>query len=334
MNEKNIVVNNNVNVDYFKKFKNLFKISIILFLVILMIDLIFIKLYASEQNGMDGLVLFLCMIITGIPLLVLITLSIINIVLIITNRIKGISIPTNIKILGIINIFLVPCIIGIFLLGCGIKKGQNDNIMTEKLNELYGNSYTIIDSDEYSNTGGYYYIEYLLKLSNFEYPIVAHIDLNDNSYKDNYDELLKTKQLNYQTYIDNIFRDKTIALMDLYESDTYKSVKLNILMTREHLKDKNLLKQNIQQVINKYINYFCDYDLSLSIYFTEKIDDTKIDDYFTLLTPSTSCAVPCYEKFTKKINKSDLKHIYFLITDNTDINQEIETEIKKIKDNE
>ena len=328
-NEKNKVINNNIKRDFFKSFNVLFIISIILFFIIVIIDLLFIKLYINEPNGMAGLWLFFCMIITGIPFLALIVLSIINIISIIRYRKNGSNIPTKIKILGIINTILAPIIILIYSLGSGFKESQNNNIMNEKLNELYGSSYEILDTCSYSNTGGDYYMEYLLKISNFEYPIVAHIDLNDNSYSDNYDELLRTKQLNYQSYIDDVFNDKTIALMDLYESDSYKSVELNIIVTSEYLNSKNLLEYNIQQIINKYTAQFPNYDLDFAIYFTKKIDDTKTIDYYTLLNSGTGS---CYEQFSKNINKSELKVISVFIRDDTDINEEIKTSMENIID--
>lgn len=328
--EVNVAINNNKNNNPLKSFKVLFIISTIIFFIILIIDLFFIKLYLNEDNGMAGLFELLALIITALPSLALIIISIINVSSLSKCKKYGVVIQSKTKLLSIINLLYIiftPCFIFLFVFAEQFKTSENDDIMNQKLNELYGSSYEIVDTCSYSNTAGDYYIEYLLKLSDFEYPIIAHLDLNDNSYEDNYDELNKTKQLNYQSYIDSVFNDKTIALMNLYESDSYKSINLNILMTNEKLNNKSLLKYNVEQVINKYTNQFQNYNFNLAIYFTEKIDNAKKDDYYKLLIED---AGSCYEQFSKKINKSNLKVVSIYIREDTNISQEIESSIENI----
>ena len=328
--EVNVVVNNNINDNPLKSFNKLFITSSIIFFIILLIDLFFIKLYLNEDNGMAGLFELFALIITSMPSLALITISIINISSLFKCKKHGVVIQSKTKLLSVINllyIILTPCFIFLFVFAEQFKTSGHDDIMNQKLNELYGSSYEVLDNCSYSNTGGDYYIEYLLKLSDFEYPIIAHLDLNDYFYDDNYDELNNTKHLNYQSYLDNVFNDKTIALMNLNESDTYKRISLNILMTNDKLNNKSLLKYNIEQVINKYTNQFQNYNFNLSIYFTRKIDESKVNDYYVLLNGGGSS---CDSQFSKKINKSNLKVVSIYIREDTNISQEIESSIENI----
>jgi len=98
-------------------------------------------------------------------------------------------------------------------------------------------------------------------------------------------------------------------------------------MTNEKLNNKSLLKYNVEQVINKYTNQFQNYNFNLAIYFTEKIDNAKKDDYYKLLIED---AGSCYEQFSKKINKSNLKVVSIYIREDTNISQEIESSIENI----
>lgn len=327
-NEKNTIINNNVKAEHFKAIEVLFIISLILFLIIMIINIFFMRLYINEPNGMAGLFLFFSMLLTGLPFFVLIILSIINLVSIIKHKKNGINIPTKIKILGIINILFIPTIILFFTFGGNSKENQHNDLMSKKLDEIYGESYEILDTCSYSNTGGDYYMEALLNLSGFEYPVIAHLDLNDNSYSDNYNDLLRTKNLNYQSHIDTIFNEETLAWMIIDDNNNYDDVvDLNIIINKKHLNDQNILKNNIKQISNKYMSQFPNYNFNLSIYFTRKIDKSKINDYYVLLNGGGGS---CDHQFSKKINKSELKLISIRIEPNTDIDLVIEDSIRNI----
>lgn len=298
----------------FKGFYVMFFISSILFLIVLIINLFFMKLYINERNGMAGLFIFFCMIITAIPFMALLVLSIINIISKIRYKMKKIITPTKVKVFGLINILLVPILIITFFVVSGIKDIQNENAIKDKLNELYGDSYKILDTCSVSNTGGDYFTEYLIKLDDFEFPIIGHFELNDYSYNDNYEVLMKTKKMDYQKYLNDVFGDRTISLMSIYESESYNEIELYIVMTNKHLKNDKKLAENIEEVINYYKSQYPNYEVDVVIYFLDNINTKKAKDYYTLISSRISL---CNEGFEHKFNTSKIKTLNIYISMNT-----------------
>ena len=81
-------------------------------------------------------------------------------------------------------------------------------------------------------------------------PIIAEFDWPDDSYEDNYDELKEMSKLDYQTYINNVFNGKTVALIDVKRNNEYniKRVFLNVLITENQIIDRETLKNSIKQI--------------------------------------------------------------------------------------
>jgi hypothetical protein len=277
---------------------------------------------------MAGLFLFFCMIITAIPSIALLVLSAINTISIIRYNMKKIITPTKVNVLGLINILLVPILIITFFVGSGIKDIQNENAIKNKLNELYGDSYKILDTCSVFNTGGDYFTEYLIELDDFEFPIIGHFELEDYTYTDNYEDLMKNQEMDYQKYLNKAFNDQTISLMSIYESESYNEIELYIVMTNKHLKNDKKLAENIEEVINYYKSQYPNYEVDVVIYFLDNINTKKAKDYYTLISSRISL---CNEGFEHKFNTSKIKTLNIYINEDTDVTEEIRTSIESIK---
>jgi len=313
-----------------KTFFGNFIFSSIIFLLIIIANIICI--YKYNRVGSTGwFYIFLCIFFTGIPLLMLIIFSIMNLRSVTKLKKRGIIISKKMKIMNIINVLFIPFIFVFCFFGWNTKEIRHKLLIKQKLDEIYGSSYKILNTCSFSlfSTGDYY-LEALIDLNNFEYPVIAHLDLYDMVYSDNYNNLLRMKQLNYQSYINSLFNDKTIALMSIKEDYEFsyvrKSVDLNIIMNKKNLNNKYLLRYNLRQLLNKYMSEFPDYYFDLKIYFTDEIDNSNINEYYYLLIPESFCD----NNLDTEVDKSELLLMSIGLRNNDNVDFEIEDSLKRI----
>ena len=91
----------------------------------------------------------------------------------------------------------------------------------------------------------------VLKLDNFDYPVFSRFDWANDEYEDDYDELKHADSLNYHSYINSIFDDEIISLMNFSNEEKNKQITLSILLDIEELNDKNILKDKVKKNTKK-----------------------------------------------------------------------------------
>lgn len=294
-------------------------ISLIIFSIILLITTFSMIIFYKDDSGAAGWIIIMLIFLTWMPTIVSIVLSYSASSSIKKYKKEGLNIPSKVKILGTINKFQIPIILFVFVIGFVFKDKKYDEFINQKLNHLYNSDYEIVNKCSRSNEGGDNYEIVVLKLKHFEYPIVSYFDWAHQNYKDNYDELKQADRLNYHSYINSIFDDTVITLMDFNNDERYKKVNLNILLTTNYLNNQNDLKLKVKQIINEYVSQFPDYDFSLSIYFTEKIDNTLIQEYYIYMSEIDDCR----RDFELQVSSSIIETIHINIDENTNIDAEI-----------
>lgn len=259
-----------------KTFKSMV-ISLIIFLIVLLVTILAMSEFYKDNSGAGGWIIVILIFLTFGPSIAAIVFSSEASSLLKKYKKEGLDIPKKVKILGIINKLQIPLIIFVFVIGFVLKDKKYEEFINQKLNELYNSNYEIVNTCKRSNEGGDNYKILVIKLENFEYPIISRFDWQQNNYEDNYDELKQADQLNYHSYINSIFGDVVIALMDFDNDEKYnynqrKQINLSILLTSDYLNNQSELKLKVKQIINKYALQFSNYDFSFNIYFTNEID--------------------------------------------------------------
>lgn len=282
-------------------------VSLIIFLIILLITVFSMIEFYKDDSGASPLIIFISAIFSWIPLNISVALSCTSSSSIKKYKKGGFSIPKRIKNLEIVNKFQIPSIILVLVIGFILKENKYNKFIDQKLDELYNSSYKVINQCKVSNETGDNYEILMLKLENFNYPIISYFDWENDNYKDNYEELKQAEKLNYRSYVNSIFGEEIISLMDFSHDDRYsnKKVYLNILLPTDYLKNLNILKSKIEQITSKYTTQFLDYDFYFDIYFLEKIDKELLDDYYIFMSKINDYS--CKQEFRKKINFSVIR---------------------------
>lgn len=206
-----------------------------------------------------------------------------------------------------INKFQLPLFISIFVISFIVKTVsiniKKDIVINQKLNEIYNSNYKIINHcSAYPNLENVIFV-----VENFDYPISSRFNWDNNEYEDNYDELKQASYLNYHSYIDSIFNDDIISLMELSNNEYNNRMYLGILLTSDYLNDTQILISKIKQIANQYILYFPNNNFCFQIFFMDKIDKKITQDYYTLMNQYSKCDYN--RKIISSINK--IVHIYF-----------------------
>lgn len=313
---------NNIN-QIKKTFKSMI-LSLIMFIIALLITIFAMVEFYTENSGAAGLIIVISSFLTLPSLIVSIVFSC-NASNSIKKYIKsGFNVPHKVKIFWTINKLQIPLIIFVFIVGLLLKDKKYDNFINQKLNELYGTNYEIINTYSRSNESGTNYKLLVLQLENFEYPIISRFDWEANCYEDNYNELIQADNLDYHSYINSVFGNEVISLMyfDNYENYNFKQrkqINLNILLSGDYLNNQGDLKLKVKQIINNYTSQFPNYNLSFDIYFSNKIDNTLTKEYYIYI----SDADDYIQDFESQISSSIISGIHIRIDENTNIDAEI-----------
>lgn len=299
-------------------------ISLMLFFIVLLLLIFCMIEFYKDDSGAGGWIIILFMFQIGLPLIALVGLSRIS-----SNSIKkhiqeGLNVPKNLKKINTINKFQIPLFIFIFVIGFILKGYKHEYFINSKLNELYNSNYEIVNSCKRSNEGGINYKLLVLKLENFEYPIISRFDWAHDNYEDNYDELIRADKLDYHSYINSIFGSNVISLMYFDNEEKYnykyrKQINLNILLSSEYLNNQNALKLKTKKIISKYTSQFPNYDFFFNIYFTNRIDDNLLQEYYIYMSEKDDCA----RDFELQVSSFIMNGIHIRIDENTNIDTEV-----------
>ena len=132
--------------------------------------------------------------------------------------------------------------------------------------------------------------------------------------------------LDYQSYINNVFNGKTVALMDVSRSDKYDSkyIYLNILITEDQIIDRQTLKTNIEEITRKYFSMYPDYYFLFDLDVVNKIDENKMEQYYLFLSEGKQ---NCNGDLNDNLELSNETGISFLLDNNSNIESVIEDDI-------
>ena len=293
-------------------------LSLILFLITLLLSFIcIIKFIIKGGSSGDGwaVQLFIFQIFVPLSISILLHNSSSNSI---KNHIKnGFNVPKTLKILNTINKFQLPLFISIFVISFFVsvvsKNTKKDAVINQKLNEIYNSNYEIIN-----HCSAYPNLEHVtFVIENFDYPISSRFNWDNNDYEDNYDELKQASYLNYHSYINSIFNDDIISLMELSKKESYDMMYLSIVLTSDYLNNTEILISKIKQISNQYILQFPNNSFYFQIFFIDKIDKKIKQDYYILMSQYGSC------EDNKKITSSINKRIHIYFDKNTNIDKEI-----------
>ncbi len=307
--------------------KSAFITSIILFVLFVIaatILMLFFYLYYKDNSGMEGLFVLIGLALSILPILVSIILSIVSFVC--YKKCNTAEIKRKNQMFKIANLFQIPIIIVILLVGLNFKDNNRKNIVNEKLLTLYDDNYEVIKTCSHSDSGGSNYEIVALKLKNFQIPIIAEFDWTDDSYDDNYAELKEMNELDYQTYINNAFKGNTIAIMEVKRNDKYntKQVHLNVLITENQIIDNETLKNNIKQIVEKYFYIFSDYDFFFQLDVINEIDENNMEQYYLFLSEGKQ---NCSGELNDNLELSSETGISFLIDKESNIDAIINNDV-------
>lgn len=313
--DTNFMMKNN----FFGTIKKLFIALSILFSIIVFIRMFFLLTFYNEPHA---LIILLDILFTSPLVLPLIALAITIICFILSKKNINTKKSQNIFFLCMSFFYVAFTIFSIIFYQVinQFLKVKFNYALEQYIDKKFGNSYEILDTSLSDNV-----TRWLIKLPDFEYPIQAEYNSQKSSYNDNYDELNSVKQLNYQKYIDDVFDDNTVALMDLdYE---YKYLNLKIFISKDKLENKDLLKDNFEKIINEYRDKFQDYHFCLYVYFIDEIDISKKDEYYSFLINESD------KILDKIVEKSKLKKLSITIYEEDDdftISEKLLNEIKRL----
>ena len=294
-------------------------ISLIIFLIILLATIFAMLEFYKGNSGADGWIIVFLIFLTFAPMVVAIVFSSEASSQIKKYRKEGLDIPKKVKTFGLINKLQIPLILFVFIIGFILKDKKYDDFIKQKLNELYNSNYEIVNTCRRSNEGGTNYKMLVLKVENFEYPIISRFDWEHDTYDDNYDELIQADRLNYHSFIDSIFGEQIVSLMDFDNEERYKQINLNILLTTDYLNNQSDLKSKVKQIINNYTYQFPGYDFSFDIYFTTNIDRKLMLEYYIYMSEIDDCL----RDLELQVSSSMMSGIHIRIDENTNIDTEI-----------
>jgi len=273
--------------------------------------------FYRDDSGIGGWLIVLLIFFSWFPLIFSLILSIIASVSVKKLKKHDIEIPQKTKRLIKINKFHIPILILVFIIGFILKDNKYDTIIDKKLDNLYNSQYKILDKCSHSNEAGDNYEFVVLELENFDYPVISYFDWANDTYEDNYEELKQADKFNYHSYINSIFNKEEISLMEISNSEEYRVVSLSLLINSNYLNNKDFLKSKLRQITNKYVLQFPNYNFSLDVYFSNKIDHALINKYYIMMNDTDNCQ----SVFSKDIPITNA--LYIDISEDRDIDNEI-----------
>lgn len=197
-------------------------------------------------------------------------------------------------IILLVIVLVAIAIISLLLLN---KENSKTVIVRQKLNEIYGSSYDIIDSYYMWDTGGSKDIESIIKI-NDTYSLFMY-DIAHDSYTDAYKGLKKGNDYLENNQIMNIKNVSVLYLDETMYSGAWGNVELRIIVESKDYNSDNLaieLEKVINELGTKYERF------NLNIYITDNIVETKTDVYKLFLTSQLGYKVD--EEFYNKYNKN------------------------------
>ena len=269
------------------------KTSLILFCIILLISLSEVVSLIIDHSSWGTLIIILLMILLAPLFFISLGFFFSASYAIKKQKKSGIKIPENVKKTLNTNKIMIPLIV-LVLVGGFLSKNIGKNVFINiALNKhLHSTNYKVLKKCSNFNEGGDDYLEVIVGLDNYEYPIYTKFDWNDDSYKDNYDILKRADSYNYQSYVKSMFDNKALSMLILDEgsdddedySESVKWFELKILLTKDYLEDEDVLKNKVKEIYNKYSLEFSDYLISISLYFTDNIKSELKQDYYVVIS--------------------------------------------------
>lgn len=275
-------------------------ISFITFMLAYLIILFCFIVYIKSNSGAAFWVFFFAFLFSGVPLVISIVLSIISLSEIRVDEKNGLKISKKRKIFKYINIFQIPVlIISIIILSSinSVVKDKSDEVK-EMVTNLYGQN-EIIGRSSCSDEGGTNEQCFLVKINNYKYPIVATYDLENDEFYDNMIDLKSADDLNYDTYISNLFNNKVISLMTETKYSEYKYRDITIIIEANELQNDSLLKGKLYSLAEKY-NASDITQLTLNLVFVDEFKNDYMEDYYNLAAIKNAGINSCIEGLEKE----------------------------------
>lgn len=222
---------------------------------------------------------------------------------------------------------LIILIVYIFCIS-NIINGLEMIPIKKQLNSLYDKNYKVVDSCSYKNAGGTNDRVALVELKNELNNILYYYDVRDKEFLNSYNGLkngMNIKLDDYFNYYYNIYTDDGneyyfgqnyyyLVYADKDSEYPFSDLLINIIIERAEYDfvQQEQLANIINDIYNDYLiddNYK---DLTVNIYFTDKIDDSKKDKYKLFLTSQIADLSPgCSEEFFEKYNDNFVYKAYY-----------------------
>lgn len=280
-----------------KRAKILSWIAFGIFLIILIGVLITSFIYAWGDSGGSFWFLIFLIWLAIIPTVIGTILAIIAAAKIHKCKKWGVEVNKSMEFCNAISVMQIPLFILILFLTVGIKDMSYDLRLNSELNTRYGR-YKIIDKCRISGEDGTNNSYFAISLDDFEYPVVGHVGWDSGGvYRDNREEIMEAEKLDYQKQVKELFGANAIALMRIYTDETnthfafqqepYDEVEndvyLNILLPASTMQNKDQLREDTLRLIDEYAYLYDNEDFMLQYYFVNKIEQSRMQDYYILL---------------------------------------------------
>lgn len=293
-------------------------ISIALFSVVISIFLL--SLYYDTTGFLIAASIWLGII----PFIASIALAIISIIFYFKDK-KNKKVSTILTCVNIIQ-FIVTFIL-IFNLG-SINKVLSTikfNPAKKELDKIYADNYEIIDSCHTANSGGTNKITAIIKLKNEDVYSLFTYDISDDKFYDYYNRIKNGEQIQLNQYFDKdiVYIATSNEYIDKY-SNPISTLSLTIIVNHnEYGLDE--LANIIKNIADDHIQKGYKNSVDIKMFFTDKIDFSKLDNYKLLLTSQLADdGFGTNDTFFKKFNKKLVYENYYEkyhIKDNYDLEE-------------
>ena len=277
-------------------------ISIALFSVVVAIFLL------SLYYDTTGFLIAASIWVGIIPFIASITLAIISIVFYFKDK-KNKKVSTILTCVNIIQ--LIATFILIFNLG-RVLSTIKFNPAKKELDKIYADNYEIIDSCYTANSGETNKITAIIKLKDEDIYSLFTYDISNDKLYDYYNRIKNGEQIELNQYFgkDIVYIATSNEYIDKY-SNSINTLRLAIIVNHtEYSLDE--LANIIKNIADDHILKGSKNNVDIKMFFTDKIDFSKLDDYKLLLTSQLADdGFGTNDRFFEKFNKKLVYEKYY-----------------------
>ena len=195
--------------------------------------------FIEDNSGGAPVYLILTLLLVGVPTVTCFALWIIPLYYFFRCKKQSVAVPIRLQIAEIVNLFLIIVIVSAFVLCFPLKEKHTLALIDQKLSVIYPQEYEILETCNTSDESGNNDSLVAVKLSDYDYPFVAHINWNPSKNEKDYEDTLPTMQrgdeIPYREIVEQIFGNSADSLMLVFkpgDSSAYGSYKA--LSSREN----------------------------------------------------------------------------------------------------